>query len=707
MLTARTYLLMVVSLGVVAYPVQAQDVNERTESAIKAAVERVAPTIVRIETSGGAEVIGSGRQGVRKGVGPTTGLIVSADGYIMTSSFNFANKPSSIYVSIPGRPDKLVAKTIATDTTRMLTLLKVDAKDLPVPTAAKKAEIKIGQWSVALGRALGVDENALPSVSVGIVSALGRMYGKALQTDAKVSPINYGGPVIAVDGTVQGILVPASPRGDTEVAGVEWYDSGIGFAVPLEDIFAVLPRMKKPEDLQRGLLGITGKTDDLYLEVVTVGTVAPDSAAAKAGIQPDDVISAIDGKPIQNYSQLQHILGPKYAGDAIALQVTRDGQVIDIPNIVLTAAITAQPNPDLGILPMRDDPEPGIAVRHVFPGTAAEKAGIKTGDRILKVGPVAPAGQRTPPMVTLPGHSRNRLASLIANLKVGSQLRLEIQRQGSDKTETVTVALASPPKELPSTIPPESTVAKAREKAKGVPAPKGPMRKDADAPAEEPKGEDPMPKEPKEIETGLIQRQNATLGREYWLYIPPNYTPDITHGLVVWLHPTGQGGKDQERMVEIWKQFCADQHYILMGPRSQNETGWQASETEGITQDFNEVLGQYAIDRRRVVAHGMGTGGQMAFYLGFNARDLFRGVATTGAVLSSQPKDNEPARPLSFFIVAGDKDPLADEIKNATPALVEKRFPMYFRLIPEFGKEYMDQKTLVEMCIWLDTLDRI
>src|SRR5689334_9559182 len=85
----------------------AEDLEALQEKAIKAAVERVAPCLVRIETSGGAEVIGSGPRGpqVRKGAGPTTGLIVSADGYVISSAFNFANKPASIFVSVPGRQD--------------------------------------------------------------------------------------------------------------------------------------------------------------------------------------------------------------------------------------------------------------------------------------------------------------------------------------------------------------------------------------------------------------------------------------------------------------------------------------------------------------------------------------------------------------------------------------------------------------------------
>jgi serine protease Do len=239
---------------------------------------------------------------------------------------------------------------------------------------------------------------------------------------------------------------------------------------------------------------------------------------------------------------------------------------------------------------------------------------------------------------------------------------------------------------------------KALAKPKPLPGQPAPM-------VDEKKPDEKKTEEKKEPETGLLKQQNAVLGREYWVYVPTTYKPDVSHGVIVWLHPTGQGGKDTERMVEIWKDFAATQHYILIGPKSQAVNGWVASETEGVVADVKAVMERYTIDRNRVIAHGMGNGGEMAFYLGFNARDVIRGVAATGSPLGIQPKDNLPTQPLRFFIVGGQKDPLIKEIALAKPALDEKRFPVVYRPIADFGKEYMDQKTLIELCIWMDSLD--
>src|SRR5262245_12501792 len=269
-------------LGFCALPASAQeDLNDLQEKALKAAVAKVAPCVVQIETTGGTEIISAGPRGgpVRKGVGPTTGLIVAQDGYIISSAFNFANKPTAIFVTVPGLNERKVAKVVATDTTRMLTLLKIDAVGLTVPQAAPKKDMKIGQWALALGRTLDRADDrelkGLPSISVGVISALNRIWGKAIQTDAKVSPINYGGPLVNVMGQVLGVIVPASPRQEGETAGLEWYDSGIGFAIPLEDINGAFPRLKEGRDLRRGLLGITMQGGDHA--VPTVATIAPDS----------------------------------------------------------------------------------------------------------------------------------------------------------------------------------------------------------------------------------------------------------------------------------------------------------------------------------------------------------------------------------------------------------------------------------------------
>jgi serine protease Do len=416
-----------------------ESVGALKEQAIQAALEHVAPYVVQIETSGGTEIIRiPGRRGmIRRGFGPTSGLIVDPDGYIISSAFNFANKPSTIRVSVPGQPNRYVAKVVSEDQTRMLTLLKIDTegKKLPVPTAAPKKEMRIGHTVLAVGRAFGISAEDLPSVSVGIISAVDRIWGKAIQTDAKVSPTNYGGPLVDLYGRVAGVLVPASPRAEGETAGFEWYDSGIGFAIPLEDINAVLPRLKKGENLKRGILGITMKGSDIYGPAVEVATVSAGSAAEKVGIKPKDTIVAINGKEVRNQAQLRHRLGSRYMGDTVSVKLLREGKEINLDKVVLGGVVAAFGQPFLGILPVRDDADPGVEVRYVYEKSPAEKAGLKVGDRILKVG-----RQLAPGRVVMTGiKNRDQLMGLFQGARPDQEIKIEVKRKDGKKTETLTV----------------------------------------------------------------------------------------------------------------------------------------------------------------------------------------------------------------------------------------------------------------------------
>ncbi len=175
---------------------------------------------------------------------------------------------------------------------------------LPTPTPAPKAQLQIGQTALAVGRTLPDTIEESPSVSVGIISALGRIWGKAIQTDAKVSPANYGGPLIDLLGRVDGVIVPASPYAEGQTAGFEMYDSGLGFAISLEDINAILPRLKSGTRPKRGILGVTIQGQDPYTTKPLVSTVEPGSAADKAQASiPATAFTETDGQPIETHAQ--------------------------------------------------------------------------------------------------------------------------------------------------------------------------------------------------------------------------------------------------------------------------------------------------------------------------------------------------------------------------------------------------------------------
>jgi predicted esterase len=179
--------------------------------------------------------------------------------------------------------------------------------------------------------------------------------------------------------------------------------------------------------------------------------------------------------------------------------------------------------------------------------------------------------------------------------------------------------------------------------------------------------------------------------------------------LIVWLHPAERGGgRDADDMTKIWSDFCEDYHFIMIGPTAGSPTGWVAGEVEGVMEDLRWVRTRYTIDGKRVIAHGLGVGGQMAYYLAINKREVIRGAVPVGAVLASNPKEPVAGQRVEFLVIAGAKDPLAKEIAEAPKKLTEKNYKALYREMPITGKEYVndDKDVFLQMVRWMDSLDK-
>lgn len=307
-------------------------------AAFRAALAAITPSVVRIDTVGGALPVRAADESddaraepsFRLGDGPTTGVIWSEDGLIITSSFNFQRDPSVITVRLAdGR--RFVARLLGRDWIARLVLLRIDADGLVAARRAPLAEIRPAQWALTAGFGHGSDA---PAVSVGVVSALNRLSGLAVQVDAKTSPANYGGPAFDLDGRLIGICVPSAGRDEAQNAGVEWYDSGIGFAVMTDYIEQRIPRLAGGADVRRGMLGISFDADDPVvgeppssapatagLRVVSVEGVR----AQAAGLREGDLLTRLDDLTVTRLLHLRRFLARKAAGDDVTLTFVRDG----------------------------------------------------------------------------------------------------------------------------------------------------------------------------------------------------------------------------------------------------------------------------------------------------------------------------------------------------------------------------------------------
>lgn len=323
--------------------------NLLAPKAFRAAVSSVLPSLVTIESFGGVSSVQGRIGGIRRqGEGPSTGLVISPDGYIVTSTFNFIRRPPIITVVFHDGTRR-VAKLLGRDDTRKICLLKVDdVSDLLVPTFSPKSEIRVGQWAISVGIGYGDTE---PAVSAGIVSAASRISGRAVQTDANTSPANYGGPLLDIEGRVIGICVPLSPGSQETGAGVEWYDSGIGFAIPLHNQPALIAALKEGKNIQAGFLGVQVQPAKEDGTGVKVAEVLKDSTADEAGLKKGDVIVSIDNEPVVDPAQLKIIVSSHAAGETITVNVKRGDEAREL-KATLKPAPERQANPPrVGVAP--------------------------------------------------------------------------------------------------------------------------------------------------------------------------------------------------------------------------------------------------------------------------------------------------------------------------------------------------------------------
>lgn len=354
---AQVLLLILLACAPLARAGEDVDVAAVEERVRRVALE-LAPSIVEVEALGGLdekfetpeneEEAGQGiltRGGFKQAFGPSTGLVVSQDGLIVTTTTVLNRDPRHIIVTLQdGR--SFVARVLGRDDARALALLKIDCKDLPVARAATAAEVKQGRFAIALGRGLGTPT---PSISLGVVSATHRVGGRAIQSSAAISPANYGGPLASIDGAVLGVLVPLALDGG--MASVDIYDSGIGFAIPMTDVLALVPRLAKAEHLRPGFMGIA--PDPASVGGARLTSVADGSPAAQAGLREGDVVVKIGDEPIDSAWQLRRALARYYADDEVAVEVRRGTETKTI-KVKLAAAPEEAPPPAAG-----EEPKPG------------------------------------------------------------------------------------------------------------------------------------------------------------------------------------------------------------------------------------------------------------------------------------------------------------------------------------------------------------
>jgi len=270
----------------------------------------------------------------RRSLSLGSGVIVSADGYIITNNHVVGENMREITVAM-GDKHEVPGKVIGTDPATDIALLKIDAKGLPAIAWGDSSKLQVGEWVLAIGSPFQLSR----TVTAGIVSATGRanvgfaQYEDFIQTDAAINPGNSGGALINTRGELVGI--------NTGIFSQSGGYQGIGFAVPSNLARHVIDDLMKYGEVRRGTIGgivtVEPLSPQLAQELGTPSTdgalverMAGNSAAYNAGVRPGDVIVAFNGHAVQDPSQLYRMVADTPIGSTATIRIVRQGRTVDM-----------------------------------------------------------------------------------------------------------------------------------------------------------------------------------------------------------------------------------------------------------------------------------------------------------------------------------------------------------------------------------------
>jgi serine protease Do len=386
-----------------------------------------------------------------------SGVIVDKKGFILTND-HVIDGATKIQVALDGDPTHYSARVIGTDKDTDLAVIKIEADhDLPIAKLGNSDGTQVGDWVLAFGSPFGLNS----TVTAGIISAKDRsvedaqQFQRFIQTDAAINPGNSGGPLVNMAGEVIGI-------NSAIYTGSKGFE-GVGFALPSTTAISVYNQLVSNGKVTRGSIGVTFQEDNsknpiLMKELgapygIVVEDVAPGSPAAKAGLQPGDVITDVNGQPVHSASDLVNPIAQTPIGNPVQLRFFRDKQarevtatVADRSKLFPDNSQSAGEQPDQSEEPGQfglhaEDLTPdlarklgmekqvGVVVTEVEPASFAEDISFQRGDVITEINHAPISGMAD-------------YRAGMAKLKPGDDVLFKIVRRPPDGDRVLTLFLA-------------------------------------------------------------------------------------------------------------------------------------------------------------------------------------------------------------------------------------------------------------------------
>ncbi len=280
----------------------------------------------------------------RRSLSLGSGVIISADGYIVTNNHVVGENMREIRVTLPNKRE-VTGRLVGTDPATDIALIRLQVSGLPAVPWGDSSKLQIGEWVLAIGSPFQLSA----TVTAGIVSATGRTnvgfadYEDFIQTDAAINPGNSGGALINARGELVGI--------NTGIFSQSGGYQGIGFAVPSQLVRRVVDDLMKFGEVRRG--SVDFRVDNMALEEDPTGGVGGighgaqvsqmyrNSASYEAGLRPGDVITGLNGRPVEDASQFRKMIADAKVGTTAALRVMKNGRAVEIRVPVESSSSTA------------------------------------------------------------------------------------------------------------------------------------------------------------------------------------------------------------------------------------------------------------------------------------------------------------------------------------------------------------------------------